>query len=140
MTLPASLQALKDQTRNVIQEKEDITEQESAAWWSALLTVAKESLGPLWEFVTKKDRPHHFTGRTASHGFDISIPGHRDICAHFHVLNSGRAFWTRGHFSGSTLDVEDGRSLWMVSPRPIKNHLPTYFQTLGAALVAAEMR
>jgi hypothetical protein len=138
--IPASLQALKDAARNVSQEAESVAEQESAAWWDALVTAAQKSLGPLWEFVTNKERQRQFSRQHARYEFLIEIPGHRQMVVIFHVLHSGYAFWARGKYSGSTADVEGGQALWMVSPRPINNHLPMYFQTLGAALVAAESR
>lgn len=143
--LPPTLQALKDQARSAADEARSVADEEAEASWQLLLAVAQESLGPLWQFVTNKtSRPHRFPAQGVGfggphHAFEIAIPGHRMIYAPF---DGREKTWWRSYYPGgsNTTDVDHGRQNWMVDAQPGPNTLPTYFQTLGAAMVAAEMR
>lgn len=152
MTLPSTLQALKDQARAVRQEAAAVADEEAVACWQSLLEVARENLGPLWEHVSNMHaRPRDFPQQGPPWGgqtytVHIDLPGHRQILALFARADWNErtapecAKWHRSYWPGATAaDVEGGRANWMVSPVVGSGKLMTYYHTLGAALLAAEI-
>lgn len=136
--ISASLQTLKDTARSVRRDAAAIERTRDEAFYEQLLAVARANLGELWQYTS--GAPKHYSWECPANGagFEIRIPGHRSIYARFGVLCSGRAYWHRLPYSGSTHDVERENAWWMVSPPDRTNLLPSYYHTLGAALVAAE--
>lgn len=132
--LPASLQALKDHAKAVREDGAAIESAKDAAWRAALIAAARENLGDLWQYTD--GRPSYY--RPSDACFEIRLPGHRTISAHFSVLNSGHGFWARvPYYAGTAADVKGEHAWWLVDRAPGKD-LPTYYHTLGGALVAAE--
>ena len=127
------IQALKDQARSVREDAAAIASAKNAAWRQELIATARENLGELWQYTSGE--PSRFLPCEGC--FEINIPGHRTISVHYHVLHSGRAFWARGYYSGRALDVGNEDAWWMVDPKGA-DYVPTYYHTLGAALLAAE--
>jgi len=147
--LPPDLQALKNAAASVRKEHRDVNREASEASWRKLTGVAKATLGPLWEYVANmRERPHRFPREGPPWGSfvfaaKVKLPGHREITVLFcgrDKTNMADADWWRAHWPGApTSDVERGVAYYMVEPSG-DGRLMTYYQTLGAALLAAEMR
>jgi len=132
--LPASLQSLKDTAARVKSDAASIAADETERHWQSLLAVAAEQLAPVWEWAVK-GRPYHFTAQSHEYEFKVRIPGHREMVARFQHHPCG---WSRYYYHVGTFDVSTGRAYWLVERRPGKD-LPSYHDTLGAALLAAEI-
>lgn len=155
MSLPASLQSLKDRAASVREEAKSVADEGAENWWQILLAAAEISLGKLWQYVEKK-RPWNFRHGSHPHGADstcqfefrILLPGHRPIFARFHGCPVGThdmqgkyhpPSWHRSTYSGMvTDDVDHGTAFWMAESRP-NRQLNTYHRTLGSAILAAEI-
>ena len=142
--IPASLQALKDAAASVQKEGAQLNEQHAEAHWASLLRVAQSSLSELWGYITNlRTRPREFPKQKAALGgfyysVRVELDGHRPIYALF-ICPAGEAEWRRACYPGmDTLDVEEGRATWMVDRGDGK--MMGFYQTLGAALLAAEER
>lgn len=138
--IPEGLQVLKSRAADVEAERIAVANEDAEKWWQHLCAVAEKSLGELWQYVCT-NRPDGFAANAYEHGFEIRLPGHRKIYAHFSGreagVNGAPADWWRSYYHGMITDVADGVAWWMVDSPGRK--LASYHQTLGSALLAAEV-
>jgi hypothetical protein len=132
--LPPSLEALKAHARRNAGDTAAEQREARARSWSLLMEAAAAALpAGLLPFV-RESRGVVFSADAVDYSLEIALPGHRLIYAPFH---RGIETWHRARYHGPTTDVKNGAAAWMVEPLPGR-HM-TYYQGLGAALVAAEL-